>query len=396
LAAIKGKKWSVAGSPTLQTVLLVTKRRHIRRLALLATSLAVAGAVAWFVVKLHRARVQSHAVAQIRQAGGWVFYDCEYHPSGHLKSCGPRQSPWIPTCLGVDFLGSVHGVKLTDAGHLEGLGDLQAVSRPCPNLTDQQLAHLETLTDLQWLALHDAPISDAGLTHLETLANLERVWLDNSRITDAGLASLSRLTNLRTLSLRGTDVTDEGLRHLASLTGLERLLLTNTQISDAGLPNLDALTQLRQLDLTRTHCTFTGAVQLLVDRQGRDLAEALSVADLATTDQAGSIVSLDLSDIHVCDAGLARLKHLPKLQWLYLNGSAVNNAGMCHLEGLTSLTLLDLSDTQLTDAGLKHLARLPALRILHLSGTQVTQTGVREAQTAGAPHLRVYHQLSRP
>ena len=367
------------------------RRLRLRRKVLLAFGLLLMIGGVWFALRLHRARIQAKSVTEIKELGGWVFYDCRYTEDGRLKDAAPAGPRWLRSWLGTDFFGRVTGVRLTEAPHLEGLGDFQLVSRPCQGISDAAIKPLETLGDLEWLALNDAPVTDSGIASLERLPNLERLWLDGTDVTGAGLRHLNRLTKLKTLSLRGTRIDDSGLSHIQSLRRLQILLVSNTHIGDAGLAHLQSLTHLKTLQVDHTECTLSGIVQLLVVLQNRELPDALDVAGLVERDDTGSVVSVDLSKIRATDADLEHVADLRQLQWLYLNGTEVTDRGLAHLNRLDGLTLLHLADTQITDAGLEHLAGLDNLRTLHVSGTAVTDAGMEQLKQTLPATLRIYH-----
>ena len=76
------------------------------------------------------------------------------------------------------------------------------------------------------------------------------------------------------------------------------------------------------------------------------------------------LVSVDLMDSKVTDAGLVHLKGLTKLQSLSLISTKVTDAGLVHLKGLTKLQSLNLSFSKVTDAGVKDLqTALPKCKI---------------------------------
>jgi len=318
------------------------------------------------VIKMPGVRRQARAVATVRQLGGWVFYDCRYQPNGEMADARPPGPGWLHNLLGMDFFGTVTGVKLTEVGQLEGLGDFEFLSRPCPKVSDASLALLCEFSDLEWLALNRAKITDAGLKNLRNLVHLERLWLDDTEVGDAGLAHLQGLHALTTLSLRGT------------------------RTSNAGLLSLKPLIHLRRLRVERTQCTLSGILHLLITLQGRSLADALDVAGFAKRDQQGRVIALNLALTHVEDEDLAKLDALGQLQWLYLNGTAITNAGLIRLKPLANLELLHLGETAVTDAGLEHLHGLTRLRTLHLTGTRVTDEGVKRFQETMPNTLRIY------
>ena len=56
----------------------------------------------------------------------------------------------------------------------------------------------------------------------------------------------------------------------------------------------------------------------------------------------------------------------------------MTDIGLAHLKGLTRLRFLYLSETGVTDAGLKHLKTMKKLEGLYLVNTRTTSTGVEE------------------
>ena len=344
------------------------KRRLIRRIARPAVAVVVLTAAVFLTVMYRQAARQREAVAAVRRLGGWVCYNCRYDASGRMTSASPPGPRWLRSLLGDDFFGRVEGVKLSSVERLEGLGDFQLLSRPCPGVTDDAMRHVAALPDLQWLALSGTEITDAGLAQLEALAGLQRLWLDDTQVSDAGLEHLAALTRLRTLSLRRTRTSDAGLVHLAALAGLDRLHLEGTD------------------------CTLPGVLHLLTGLQNRSLPEALTVAGLAKCDDAGQVVSLDLSTTGAGDEALTHVERLPHLQWLFLAGTTITDAGLVHLEKLSELTLLDLTDTDVTDAGLEHLADLKKLRDVHLTGSKATPAGIRLLRQRLPGPVRIYQR----
>jgi hypothetical protein len=77
------------------------------------------------------------------------------------------------------------------------------------------------------------------------------------------------------------------------------------------------------------------------------------------------------------DEHLARLPALPGLETLYLDTSSITDAGLEALAHRKSLISLSLSHTPVTDAGMPHLSGLTELKNLYLFGTAVGDTGLR-------------------
>ncbi|HVX15338.1 MAG TPA: hypothetical protein VHC22_29380 [Pirellulales bacterium] len=79
---------------------------------------------------------------------------------------------------------------------------------------------------------------------------------------------------------------------------------------------------------------------------------------------------------------LARLKSLPRLHILWLDGALITDAELVHLEGLTDLKQLSLEYTPITDAGLAHVHALTNLQRLWLFDSKVTDEGIARLRKA--------------
>ena len=77
---------------------------------------------------------------------------------------------------------------------------------------------------------------------------------------------------------------------------------------------------------------------------------------------------LPLSRTKVQGLGLARLKSLPRLSILYLDGSEMTEDGLKALSGATSLETLSLSGVPLSDEALPRLKAIPRLNRLETTG----------------------------
>ena len=92
--------------------------------------------------------------------------------------------------------------------------------------------------------------------------------------------------------------------------------------------------------------------------QARAIAEIEKLGGKVTIDEKSPgkpVITVDLRQTEVTDAGLEHLKRLPRLESLNLTRTKVTDAGMQHLEGLTTLRTLGLFGTHVTDAGLVYL-----------------------------------------
>lgn len=135
-------------------------------------------------------------------------------------------------------------------------------------------------------------------------------------------------------------------------------------------------------------------------------ATATTDDDLRNLTHFPNLISLDLSDTHISDAGLAHIAELHSLEHLYLDKTAITDRGLSYLtgltklrnlwmhrthvtdqglvnlEGLTEMRYLDLGYTKVTDAGLPQLYGMKKMYYLHLVGTEVTDEGLRKIAAA--------------
>ena len=134
----------------------------------------------------------------------------------------------------------------------------------------------------------------------------------------------------------------------------------------------------RPLDKTRTEWE--------VELQHR--AKFVNDEALKTVATLKGVVTLNLRDTRISDAGLAHLKPLTDLRFLHLERTMIGDAGLAHLEPLKNLQYLNLYGTKITDQGLQHLAKHKTLRRLYVWNTKVTDQGVDKLQKA-LPQLKV-------
>jgi hypothetical protein len=164
------------------------------------------------------------------------------------------------------------------------------------------------------------------------------------------------------------------------LTPVQRKTLeAKSQAEAASLET--ALATLRGKLPGRLACVVPGKPELAY-ASGIDFA-AVSDAQLnALAPVAVSVVTLDLQQTKVTDAGLAALAPFTKLRKLQLQNTALSDAGLEHLGKLASLEILNLYGTGVTDGGLQHLAGLRNLKKIYLWQSKVTPEGVGKLRAA--------------
>ena len=94
-----------------------------------------------------------------------------------------------------------------------------------------------------------------------------------------------------------------------------------------------------------------------------------------------SLVSVNLAQSKVTDAGLAALADLPAVSSLTLSDTAITDAGLAHVRKLTRLNTLALDGTSVTDAAASVTA-LPSLGLIDLRRTRATDAGVAKLKAA--------------
>jgi hypothetical protein len=205
---------------------------------------------AWVAHRMDQKRREREAVAAVRKAGGFVFYEGdlnEIDDSGRIVNPPrPRGPDWLRKLAGDDSFNDPVFVSFNNAPNsaqatLATVGELdkvQYLSLQSSNITDSALANLNGLHQLRVLSLADTTVGDAGLAQLAELSKLEQLVLGRTKVTDAGLANLEGLNRLRTLDLEKTNVTDAGLERLKRLTKLEALWLKGTNVTKAGIKRL--------------------------------------------------------------------------------------------------------------------------------------------------------------
>lgn len=335
-----------------------------------------------------------HGLATLRAVRGLLYLDLSRTRIGdgglaalaahsHLIALYLRGCDRI-TSRGLTYLSAFKGLESLDLGR-------------CPGVVDDALVLLQNLVYLTRLNLSDTRITDAGLVQLENLTHLRRLdlsetaivgetlealsglpvldtlslfrcvhlnprWLSSlqhfphlthvdvggcGQINDRNLAPVRALHGLVDLGLAGLAITDAGLLHLTSLVALMRLDVSWTQMSDLGIERLSSLAMLRSLALAGTRIT--------------DRALAILARNLP------DLVSLDLSNTAVTEAGMASLTLLGRLAELNLEGTALDDAGLAHIAEIPALARLYIGDTDVTDAGLMLLSRMPKLSFVDVT-----------------------------
>ena len=169
---------------------------------------------------------------------------------------------------------------------------------------------------------------------------------------------------------------------------LERILPALTAEAEIST-NEDEIRLLARLgsqkgEIEADEAAMIGKVFQLNDLTARDLSDVGLACVAGRTD----IISLNLRDTKITDAGLMHLTTLSGLKRLHLERTAISDDGIEHLAGLKNLEYLNLYATKITDASLGYLKELESLIHLFIWETDISDDGARRLQTA-LPNLKI-------
>jgi len=131
------------------------------------------------------------------------------------------------------------------------------------------------------------------------------------------MAQVGRLDSLEVVQVQGVPITDAGLANLQGLKRLWFLMIRQTKVTGAGLESLAGLPRLQFLDLAGLPIGDTDLARLGVILRSRRAVSPGSV----------DILSLNLSQTQITDAGMLHLAGLRRDILLDVKGTAVTDAG---------------------------------------------------------------------
>lgn len=359
--------------------------RFSLRGSLIATAI-VCSALGYMVKRAHDQRL---AVAAVRQLGGRVVYSHEQRAGqlGFFSWETPSPTPaWLRDALGAGFFDRVSAVSFGCHGeasindrqlqevvpHLAALYLLKSFGLACGSISGESLAQLSQLDSLEYLLLDDltaAPgqidwigdlkrlreltiygkeIASPWLRRLATLPRLESARLHGDWLDDDGIERLAEAPRLSALTIASDRVTDEGLKHLERLARLQSLSIHSTELSDAGMVHLGRLAALEQLEL-------------IVDsaKSGTATVTAAGIAELR---HAPRLKSLTLGNITIGPEELQALRALPALEYLLLrNNTGASDEDVAELKQFQQLRYLEMLMSPASQAELHN--ALPMLNI---------------------------------
>lgn len=314
-------------------------------------------------------------------------------------------------------------------GQLSAVEQLEELIVTESGLSDQGMRSMRSLEALKHLSLSETEeVTNLGYAQLEHVPTLESLKLSNVNIRDSALRVLPHITCLRKLTIASDTMTDSGLETILSLKNLETLTIEAGQIRHVyaarmphlrslwinrdgietltleHLPSLETLAwngseSLQRVvldDVPRLRC-FMSFVSPLVHMRLRNVPSLetvrlweCEVPELEVEGRVG-VRCLELVASPASDDDVGRLKVLPNLEALLLDGTQITNAGLPHLKHFKRLRILTLRGTAVTDEGLAELVELQRLEQVSLGLSQVTESGIQWFQSQ-RPEVLVLYQ----
>lgn len=234
---------------------------------------------------------------------------------------------------------------------LDQLTGLRQLSIVCNDFKPEFAAQVVKLPHLQHFNLSIDKGPSAGLIQLKNAPALKSMSLDSKRVDDSHISRLFSYAPLTELYLEEMVLSQESLNHISSQEQLNVLHLTKASgLNNCDLSCLSRLTGLRQICFE--HC---------------------------------SILSYQLDF----------LSKLPKLTYLTLTGSNIDNGVIESISPLQQLEILDLSFSTISNRALRRLQKLSELKVFIAHGTTMTSDGIRHL--IALPNLeKVQWQANNP
>jgi serine/threonine protein kinase len=257
------------------------------------------------------------------------------------------------------------------------------------NVTDAMLTGLSSLRELEKLNLSGCPVDGSFLASLPPNSKLKEIELYQTKTFDPRhFPLLAKLTQLETFKMPNVTIESSTLALLAKLDQLEELLINeNPQFSGEQFVGVKGFRNLAYLDVSLSPITDTGLNAIgealpglkrihLASRDNAPLP-ATAAGFAAFVALVPDLESLDLSGPSITNEWTTSIGNLPKMGYLILFGTAIDDAGLPPLQHLP-LGFMRLSGSKITDASIPLLKTFPKLSSVHTDGTGITPAGRAE------------------
>ncbi len=199
------------------------------------------------------------------------------------------------------------------------------------------------LTAADYALLHQIPqlkslgcgigLDDAGIKSLAELPALEMLSTNGMTASDEGVAALAGVKTLHSIAFfhPGKSFSGKGLAALSALPKLERLTVAGSiQFGDEGMAAVAKLTQLKEFRTWHNGVTPAGLKNLAALHELKSISLGQRLANTpppGVTDEAAAVLAgmkslemISLQEARLSLPALSRLKELPKLKKLTLDG----------------------------------------------------------------------------
>lgn len=204
--------------------------------------------------------------------------------------------------------------------------------KDCSKWTEDDFRQLGSLSHLKSLSLNGG-LTDATLALLSGLTELESIQTNQAAVSDDGVKGFLPLKNLKGLKFfhPGKAFTGTGLKALAELPRLESLTVAGSlAFADEGMAAVATLPHLKEFRTWHCGSTLEGAKKLtaLKGLKSLNLGQRLAYAPPTSVSdetipvllEIPSLQTLDLGEARLSVEALSRLKGLPELKKLTLDG----------------------------------------------------------------------------
>jgi hypothetical protein len=214
-------------------------------------------------------------------------------------------------------------LQITPAG-LASLAQLPCLGMLGVDAVDASMPYIAALPALRFLMCQDTSTGDDGWVALSRSRTLEQIWGRRCHnLRGKGFEALGQLPALRSLSVSCLNVPDASIATLPSFPSLRELMPID--IPDAGYRHIARCEQLERLVLMYCRDTTDAATEHVVRlrRLTNYFASYTRITD-RTPELLATMPSLELLGLSGCagvtNAGIAALKHAPRLRELSLGG----------------------------------------------------------------------------
>lgn len=218
---------------------------------------------------------------------------------------------------------------------------------PYPPLQDHDMQRFENLDSLEKIVLSSQVLTDETVKSFSTCKNLRNVELAGKGFTGTSLEYLKLCPKLAFLELAEVSMTGTDMKHLSDMKNLIHLtLIDDDRIDIRGFEAVGGCKKLMSLCIV--NCPVDGTI----------------FKYLRPCTELDNIVANRLS---LTSDDLQPLLLLPKLEWLQLDATAIDDRGLEILSKIPTLKEICINACdRITDAGLSYLQNHPGLESIQL------------------------------